>query len=53
MKTQKVIITKSETVINLLLKDGYSVVSVTPQYVATGGTSHLYGEFLILLEKDE
>jgi hypothetical protein len=51
MKTQKTIITDSATSINILLDQGYSVVSVTAQHVSTGGTSLLHGSFLVVLEK--
>jgi len=51
MKTQKVLITETASSVSILLEQGYSVVSVTAQHVSTGGGGHLYGKFLVVLEK--
>lgn len=42
----KVVITASESVINNFLDQGWSIVSVTAQYLATGR-----GEFCFVLKK--
>jgi hypothetical protein len=51
MEDQKVIITKSQTEINRHLEEGWKILSVTPQQVSTGGGSHIYGDFLIVLHR--
>jgi hypothetical protein len=51
MEEQKVIITKSESVIKGYIEEGWRVKSVTAQQVATGSGSHLEGSFLIVLYK--
>lgn len=51
MKEYHVLITKNESRVNQLLKDGWSVDSVTPQYVSTGGGSHLEGSFCVVLSR--
>jgi hypothetical protein len=48
----KVIITDSANSVNILLKEGWLVKSVTAQFVATGGGSHLDGKFCFVLEKE-
>jgi hypothetical protein len=48
---QKFIIADRDYEINELLQDGWRVVSITSQRVATGGTSTSYGGFVILLER--
>jgi hypothetical protein len=48
---QKLIIDDRDYEINNLLQDGWRVVSITSQRVATGGTSTSYGGFAILLER--
>lgn len=50
---QKVIITSRESIINEWLDKGWSIKSVTPQCVSTGGGSHLMGNFLIVLFKNK
>jgi hypothetical protein len=52
MKEYHVLITKNESRVNQLLKDGWSVDSVTPQYVSTGGNSHLEGSFCVVLSRE-
>lgn len=51
MKEYQVLITKNESRVNQLLKDGWGVESVTPQHMSTGGGSHLEGSFCIVLSK--
>ena len=48
---QKFIIADRDYEINDLLIDGWRVVSITPQRVATGGTSTVTGGFAVLLER--
>ena len=48
---QKFIIADRDYEINDLLRDGWIVVSITSQRVATGGTSTVTGGFAILLER--
>jgi hypothetical protein len=48
---QKFIITYRDYDINDLLIDGWRVVSITSQRVATGGTSSVIGGFAVLLER--
>jgi len=47
---QKFIVTKSEPEVNLLLSEGWRIVSITPQYVGGNGYG-VYGEFAIVLER--
>lgn len=52
--TQIVIISKEESVINQYLSDGWVIVSVTAQVVAShqyGSIDSTRGSFLIVLEK--
>lgn len=52
MKTQKVLITDSESRIERMLSDGYTIVSVTAQHISIGtGSYAAKGEFLIVFEK--
>jgi len=51
MNEHYVIITKNATEINDWLAKGWQVKSVTAQPVSTGSTYHLYGQFLVVLEK--
>jgi|688.fasta_scaffold1963499_3 hypothetical protein len=51
MEEQKIIITKTESEVNREIENGWRIKSVTAQQVATGGGSHLYGSFLIVLYK--
>lgn len=49
---QKFIITKSESEINVLLSEGWRIISITPQYVGGNGYG-VYGEFAIVLERQK
>jgi hypothetical protein len=49
---QKIVITNVAAEINYLISDGWKVVSITPQYPSTGGSSHLFGGFCFLLERN-
>jgi hypothetical protein len=51
VKEHTVVITNVSEVVNGYLMDGWVVVSVTPQYVSTGGASHLNGKFCFVLER--
>jgi hypothetical protein len=48
---QKVIITENSYEINPLLKEGWRVVSVTAQFVATGAVFETRGKFCFVLER--
>jgi hypothetical protein len=48
---QKIVITNSAADINYLISDGWKVVSITPQYPSTGGSSHLFGGFCFFARK--
>jgi hypothetical protein len=48
----KVIITKSEYIINGWLDKGWVIESVSPQRVSTGGGLLLYGEFCFVIKRD-
>lgn len=51
VKEHKVVITPDSYDVNQYLAEGWYVVSVTAQYVSTGGTSHLDGKFCFVLER--
>jgi hypothetical protein len=57
MKKQKVLVTGDDysiTVqenVNKMLEQGWLIVSVTAQYVATSSSSYLRGGYLIVFEK--
>jgi hypothetical protein len=51
VKEHKVVITSASEIINAYLKDGWFVLSVTPQYVSTGGASRLDGKFCFALKR--
>lgn len=51
MKEYYVLITRTEERVNKYLKDGWSIDSVTPQCVSTGGGSHLEGTFCFVLSR--
>lgn len=51
MEEHRVVITSHESNINTYLKDGWLVVSVTPQIVSTGGHSHLESNFCFVIKK--
>ena len=49
---RKFIITGDEDQVQQLLEEGWKIVSVTSQHVATGSTGqYLYGKFAIHLER--
>jgi hypothetical protein len=48
----KVVITKTELIINKYLQEGWIVDSVTPQRVSTGSGSHLFGDFCFVLKRE-
>jgi hypothetical protein len=48
---QKIVITNVAAEINYLISDGWKVVSITPQYPSTGGSSHLFGGFCFFARK--
>jgi hypothetical protein len=50
MKEQKFLIVYNQSEVQHWLDRGWEVVSVTAQYVSTGGTSHLNGGFAVVLE---
>ena len=51
---QKFIITGDEDQVQQLLEEGWRIVSVTAQHVATGSTGqYLYGKFAIHLERPQ
>jgi len=52
MMEYKVIITKSDFIINGWLEKGWSIESVTAQRVSTGSGSHLHGEFCFVIKRD-
>jgi hypothetical protein len=47
----RVIIADNTYDVNILLRDGWLVKSVTAQFVATGSGSHLNGKFCFVLER--
>jgi len=50
---RKFIITGDEDRVQQFLEEGWRIVSVTSQHVATGSTGqYLYGKFAILLERE-
>lgn len=49
---EQVMITSSEEKINFMLRDGYTIKSVTAQEVSTGGNSILKGSFLVVFFKE-
>lgn len=51
VKEHKVVITNVSEIVNGYLRDGWVVVSVTPQHVSTGGGSHLHGNFCFVLKR--
>jgi len=56
MKEQKVVITDSGESINMDIKDGWRVVSVTAQHVSVSTNAHAdylkeFGKFCFVLEK--
>ena len=51
MKEQKVVITKFDSTINSLIREGWVIESVTAQHVSTGSGSHLEGAFCFVLHK--
>ena len=51
VKEHKVVITSVSEIVNGYLRDGWYVLSVTPQYVSTGGAPHLDGKFCFVLER--
>lgn len=51
VKEHKVVIASGSYDVNQYLAEGWYVVSVTAQYVSTGGPSQLNGKFCFVLER--
>jgi len=57
MKEQKVLVTGDEyastvqSKVNEILEEGWLIVSVTAQHIATGSSSYLRGGYLIVFER--
>ena len=49
---QKLIITRDQDKVNDFIEQGWRVVSITAQHVATGAVYQVDGLFAILLERD-
>ena len=53
MKEQKILIIDSTRDVNDLLDKGWEVISITPQYVSSGSSSYMRGQFAVLLQKQK